>query len=105
MNIVDFVDPEAQLKIEDPNWSTYWDEESQCWMMAEHIYHRSDPNNAWSMEDCEDCDATGRELVNIDWENAISCEDYSSLGKQRWYLIKRYGTPKPQSIVDYWLAS
>ncbi len=73
MNIIDGIDQDEQLKFEDPDWSTYWDDEAQCWMMAEHIYSRCSEchgqgqtltgHGIWK---CDTCDASGRELVNID---------------------------------------
>lgn len=84
MNIIDAIDPEEAMRVDDPDWTTYWDDEQQCWMMAELIYHND-------------------ELVNIDWENAISCEDYISQQRQEAWLIQRYGEVKPKSIVDYWV--
>lgn len=111
--MIDYVAKEDQLKIEELGWSTFWDDENNSWMMAEHVTRKcrdcrgtgeiqADKNDAWSMEVCEECDGTGQMVINILWDDAITCEDYLSLSRQRWYLNKRYGTYKPASIEDYW---
>lgn len=110
--MIGYLDDSGNRKLEVEDWSTYWDDDEHCWMMARHVYTRcgeckgmgetQTPNGKWT---CFTCDGKGRELVNIDYENAISCEDFILLEWQRDYLRKRYGTPNPVSIVDYWLAS
>lgn len=116
--ILDYVAKEDQLKIEADDWSTYWDEETNCWMMAEHVTVRcfecrGRGETCYNDEGCTDdeleicgiCGGTGQDLIDIKWDDAISCEDYQSLVRQRWYLNKRYGTHKVKTVTDYWLKT